>query len=308
MIELLVVIAVIGLLAALLFPVFGKARERAKSAQCVSNLRQLGSLWQLKRADDPPDVATIGAKDYIVKDCKGSGWPVDWLAYGGGNKSLLVCPSERTPFTDMLVSIRVTPKSAGVLDTSAAYYRAFDEDGQPFTKYPSGMLQPYHSSSGYMSVTITTNPSPVSFVISKSSGNVGNSGAQFDLVDIRREDIRTNVNTSAAWSVTVDGLPNTYGLNMWGYARGDPIILLMDAPQTFVHPGDSNVWNTAEWQRALTRHNGKLNILLSDGRVKAVTPDEIDPTKQQNKFVKYKNTPQFVVIPYWIPEEYVYDQ
>jgi len=42
LIELLVVVAIIALLAALLFPVFAKAREKARQSVCQSNLRQIG--------------------------------------------------------------------------------------------------------------------------------------------------------------------------------------------------------------------------------------------------------------------------
>ena len=42
LIELLVVIAIIGILAALLLPTLGKAKQRGLTAQCISNLRQTG--------------------------------------------------------------------------------------------------------------------------------------------------------------------------------------------------------------------------------------------------------------------------
>ena len=42
LIELLVVIAIIAILAAILFPVFAQAREKARTASCTSNLRQMG--------------------------------------------------------------------------------------------------------------------------------------------------------------------------------------------------------------------------------------------------------------------------
>lgn len=46
LIELLVVIAIIAILAAILFPVFAKAREKARQTSCLSNSRQIGTACQ----------------------------------------------------------------------------------------------------------------------------------------------------------------------------------------------------------------------------------------------------------------------
>jgi prepilin-type N-terminal cleavage/methylation domain-containing protein/prepilin-type processing-associated H-X9-DG protein len=51
LIELLVVIALIAILAAILFPVFAKAREKARQATCASNLKQLALAWQMYAQD-----------------------------------------------------------------------------------------------------------------------------------------------------------------------------------------------------------------------------------------------------------------
>src|SRR5229473_2812966 len=61
LIELLVVIAIIAILAAILFPVFAHAREKARQTSCLSNLRQLATGMAMYAEDSdglyPPAVA-----------------------------------------------------------------------------------------------------------------------------------------------------------------------------------------------------------------------------------------------------------
>lgn len=66
LIELLVVIAVIAILAAILFPVFAQAREKARQASCASNLRQLG-LATMMYTQDFDEVFPL----YQYDDCQG---------------------------------------------------------------------------------------------------------------------------------------------------------------------------------------------------------------------------------------------
>jgi prepilin-type N-terminal cleavage/methylation domain-containing protein/prepilin-type processing-associated H-X9-DG protein len=62
LIELLVVIAIIAILAAILFPVFAQAREKARAISCVSNMKQL-SLSVLMYVQDYDETYPMGLED-----------------------------------------------------------------------------------------------------------------------------------------------------------------------------------------------------------------------------------------------------
>ena len=62
LIELMVVIAIIGILAALLFPVLSWAKARAYRTQCVNNFKQLGAAMQMytdEHSDQLPEGACV---------------------------------------------------------------------------------------------------------------------------------------------------------------------------------------------------------------------------------------------------------
>jgi len=101
LIELLVVIAIIAILAAILFPVFAKARERAKVTTCLSNLKQVGLQFQMYAGDnnqflpfakDPSDGNNFDDKSFIRRAI-----PLVWnvMKPYGGTFEHWRCPSDR---------------------------------------------------------------------------------------------------------------------------------------------------------------------------------------------------------------------
>ena len=61
LIELLVVIAIIAILAAILFPVFAQAREKARQSTCISNLNQIGKALIMYQSDYDSTVSALTA-------------------------------------------------------------------------------------------------------------------------------------------------------------------------------------------------------------------------------------------------------
>lgn len=65
LIELLVVIAIIAILAAILFPVFAQAREKARAVSCLSNVKQLGLSLMMYVQDADETFPTSWAKGFL---------------------------------------------------------------------------------------------------------------------------------------------------------------------------------------------------------------------------------------------------
>jgi prepilin-type N-terminal cleavage/methylation domain-containing protein/prepilin-type processing-associated H-X9-DG protein len=105
LIELLVVIAIIAILAAILFPVFARAKASAKQMQCMSNMKQLGTAMMLYLGDydDRIPTATRGDErdpNYVDGDWGKDLWMFHIRPYIGTNypsdlqerSSIYACP------------------------------------------------------------------------------------------------------------------------------------------------------------------------------------------------------------------------
>jgi prepilin-type N-terminal cleavage/methylation domain-containing protein/prepilin-type processing-associated H-X9-DG protein len=88
LIELLVVIAIIAILAAILFPVFAQAREKARQTACVSNLRQIGTAAQMYAQDY--DERFPGTE---LGEGDGEYHWIEMLAPYTKNRDVFTCPS-----------------------------------------------------------------------------------------------------------------------------------------------------------------------------------------------------------------------
>jgi prepilin-type N-terminal cleavage/methylation domain-containing protein len=70
LIELLVVIAIIAILAAILFPVFAQAREKARQSSCISNLKQLGLSMMQYAQDYDGKLYHLNGRGFNFRDCR----------------------------------------------------------------------------------------------------------------------------------------------------------------------------------------------------------------------------------------------
>ena len=97
LIELLVVIAIIAILAAILFPVFAKAREKARQSSCASNLKQLAlAIYNYKMDYDetyPLSYPAQGVGATQVVSGTPTYWWMDLLELYVKSKQVFRCPS-----------------------------------------------------------------------------------------------------------------------------------------------------------------------------------------------------------------------
>jgi len=123
LIELLVVIAIIAILAAILFPVFARAREKARQTSCLSNLKQIGLAFAMYKGDYDERYPINGgdlARAQTPIEVPLNYWVIALHPYVK-NGGVFECPSDSTPNTVTVAGETVR--------LSYGYNAAFPGDG-----------------------------------------------------------------------------------------------------------------------------------------------------------------------------------
>lgn len=126
LIELLVVIAIIAILAAILFPVFARARENARRSSCQSNMKQFGLAFMqyIQDYDEKyhTGVHALPFASYGTTSYTGVGWGVKLFPYAK-TLGLYKCPSDptkaRNDYSDVVNGVTYFPQVVSYAFNSA---------------------------------------------------------------------------------------------------------------------------------------------------------------------------------------------
>jgi len=151
LIELLVVISIIALLIALLLPALDSARGAARTAVCLTHLRQVGISIHSYTTDfdnrvHPPVnyyrwlVDPTDPSQFVAADDPGAYWGVAYAAYASNSRELHNCPDSLSSGTDVVSSTR----GDGTFADGAVYTTySFNGKGRRF-----GQVGPFYELSG----------------------------------------------------------------------------------------------------------------------------------------------------------------
>jgi len=264
LIELLVVIAIIAILAAILFPVFAQAREKARAITCTSNLNQIGKATMMYvqdydetypngwgQKDSGLSMWRVAIQPYIQRYSN----PADPVGYSipATNTGVFQCPDQ--------------PGSAADYGPTAYGYNAFggftkgwsnDEEAFPGARM-AGIIQ------------------PAGLVMYADAGEVGS--ASFPALDPNFDQ------GSPGWTGCGDDSPGPYTFNPSVWKERWSVDWDFGVPLGIPTSGED--WGHCRngGRRPVPRHSGFFNAVFGDGHCKAVngsklkgailTPDDI---------------------------------
>jgi len=258
LIELLVVIAIIAILAAILFPVFATAREKARQTSCSSNLKQLG-IAVLQYVQDYDEYYPAG--DFVASYWAGYGPGTGWIGVlypYVKSQGVFTCPSDTTGVPNVSDGYHLTPSS----------YMLNEDTVTPQTGNTWGVTQAQPLST-FLAPTLTVELLEASgfgmhFPIQAEGNSATEQSSAAGLgFNIQPSSVTAGMNSAAYWVnyPTDCGSSAAYGMAClgWNYYYGE-------------YAAKGSYPNCPKPSFASTRHSGGANYLMADGHVKWLLP------------------------------------
>jgi prepilin-type processing-associated H-X9-DG protein len=294
----LVVIAIIGILVALLLPAIQAAREAARRAQCVNNLKQLGIA--INNYHDTYKQLPIGNHSC----CCGT-WAMSILQFIEERQLgdlYTWMPKDSTSYAISTYtydsSVAPAPNNLQVVKTRIASMTCPSDTPQTTVATADSGITPgmtmhnYAANYGNTSHTGISCPGPASALCVKFLGSpfVGYDGAPSDERPVNFRKITDGLSKTMAFAETVQGEDGDLrGLIWWGWSAGfetfatpngnDPDYLqqMKYCVETGANPPCQPAAGPKFGAVARSRHPGGVNAVMCDGSVKFVT-DDVDFT------------------------------
>lgn len=244
LIELLVVIAIIAILAAILFPVFAQAREKARQTSCLSNLKQIG-LGIMMYTQDYDEIYPYSQRyDPVPQHPWGTNWAIVTQPYAK-SYDIYRCPS------DGIKDCTATWMGVGI--SYAANIDA-DYNGSWIVKGPMGMGDRV----------------PIWMYPSKSLAGINRPADTIIIAERYNSIARAQLNNTGAGNCT--GYSSGLTELSWGANIGAAGHLIPNGTRPATNP-----FPTGPNGAVSAKHAEMSNFVFCDGHVKAMRPVATNP-------------------------------
>jgi len=289
LVELLVVIGIIAVLIGILLPALGKARQQAKTVQCLSNLRQMGMGWSIYL-----NTSKGRLPDYIWHNPPaGSGlapdqlnefvWHGYWFGILGDNKvniSSLLCPEAQEP-----ISFNTKAANNGGFGSAKLAWTGEFQNSAPvgiMIDNKTGLNMTMDASKGgwrigsYEFNRNLTSGKPKTSAPSPTGGSASNFGTQIGSVRPSQE---VPLFFDSVW---IDGND---------FPNGTPDAQAPPPPDlTGASKAVATTSKMDHWRFLIARHGRAINVCFADGSAKTVQLPDTFMLKWTPFWVPYKLT------------------